>query len=112
MNSWFVFGIVAALFAAAAAATVVAMLGVYRFHFALNRMHSASIIDTLALFFVVVGLIISVGEVFSALKLLLILIFMWVGSPISSHLVSKLEVLTDSELSKHLTYIDTTRKED
>lgn len=112
MNSWVVFGIVAALFAVAAVATIVAILGVYRFRFALNRMHSASIIDTFALFFVIVALIISAGEVYTSLKLILILAFMWVGSPISGHLVSKLEVMTDSELSHHLTYSDTTRKED
>lgn len=77
-----------------------AVFGVYRLHFALNRMHAAALGDTLGLLCIVIGLMAASGEGMTILKLLLIVIFMWCTSPISSHLISELECCTDEHL-KH-----------
>ena len=45
-------------------------------------------------------------------KLLLLILLLWIGSPISSHLVARLEVMTDEELAHHLTVEKPGKKED
>lgn len=108
MLQWIRFAAVALLFTAGAVTIAISVLGTYRFRFALNRMHSASITDTLGLMFFGLGLMLSPGSDGKVLKLLLVLAFMWISSPISSHLVSRLETETDSELNEHLEFIDKT----
>ena len=83
-----------------------AIAGVYRFRFVLNRMHCASIIDTLGIFLILAGLAVASGEWNVILKLGLILLFLWVSSPIASHLVSRMELTTDETAALHV------RKED
>lgn len=70
----------------------IATFGMYRFSYVLNRMHSAAMCDTLALASVMIGLIVIYGISFASFKLLLIILFLWFASPVSSHLVSRLEV--------------------
>ena len=70
----------------------VATFGMYRFSYVPNRMHSAAMCDTLALASVMIGLIVIYGISFASLKLVLIILFLWFASPVSSHLVSRLEV--------------------
>lgn len=103
----------ACLFTAAALFTVfVGILGTYRFRFALNRMHTASMVDTMGMLLMMLGLILVYGFDFASLKLALIVVFMWVASPISSHLIAELETLTDPELKDHLTVEDQTGKKE
>ena len=47
------------------------------------------------------GLIVMKGASFTSLKLLLVMIFLWFSSPVSSHLIARLEVTTDEEPQKH-----------
>lgn len=77
------------------------MIGVYRFHYVLNRMHAAAMGDTLGIGFSLVGLMIMSGFNFTSLKLLFVVIFLWFSSPASSHLIARLEVTTDEEKEKH-----------
>lgn len=77
------------------------IIGVYRFHYVLNRMHAAAMGDTLGIGFSLVGLMIMSGWNFTSLKLLFVLIFLWFSSPASSHLIARLEVTTDEEKEKH-----------
>lgn len=77
------------------------VFGVYRFHFVLNRMHAAAMGDTLGIGISLIGLIIFSGFNFTSLKMLLIVIFLWFASPVSSHLIARLEVTTDEELEKY-----------
>lgn len=79
---------------------VIATIGLYRFHFVLNRMHAAAMCDTLALACVCIGLVIINGISFTSLKLLLIILFLWMASPVSSHLIARLEVVTDEQVKK------------
>lgn len=75
--------------------SIVSVLGTFRFKFVLNRMHSAAMGDTLALLFVLLGLIVISGLTFTSLKLAVIIIFFWIASPVSSHLISNMIVTVD-----------------
>ncbi|MCQ2491912.1 MAG: monovalent cation/H(+) antiporter subunit G [Lachnospiraceae bacterium] len=70
----------------------IATFGMFRFTYVLNRMHSAAMCDTLALGSVLIGLIIFYGVSFASLKLAAIICFLWLASPVSSHLLARLEV--------------------
>lgn len=74
------------------------VFGVYRFHFVLNRMHAAAMGDTLGIGISLIGLIIFSGFNFTSLKMFLVVLFLWFASPVSSHLIARLEVTTDEEL--------------
>mgnify|MGYP003295453618 CR=1 FL=1 len=76
----------------------VGVLGLFRFSHVLNRMHAAAIVDTLAVLGVVLGLLLLFGLSVVSVKLLLILIFLWLTSPVASHLIAKMELLTGLEL--------------
>lgn len=77
----------------------IATFGMFRFNYVLNRMHSAAMCDTLALGCVLIGLIIFYGVSFTSLKLAAIICFLWFASPVSSHLLARLEVIINE---KHL----------
>lgn len=77
------------------------VFGVYRFHFVLNRMHAAAMGDTLGIGISLIGLIIFSGFNFTSLKMFLVVVFLWFASPVSSHLIARLEVTTDEELEQY-----------
>lgn len=77
------------------------MIGVFRFKYVLNRMHAAAMGDTLGIGFSLLGLMIMSGFNFTTLKLLLVVVFLWFSSPVSSHLIATLEVTTDEEPDSH-----------
>ena len=83
-----------------------AVAGVYRFRFVLNRMHAAALIDTMGVFCILSGLILLSWSPAFFPKLLLILLFLWIGSPLTTHLLARLEIDTDE------TAEDNYRKED
>ena len=80
---------------------LIEMVGVFRFQYVLNRMHPAAMGDTLGIGCCLLGLIVMKGFSFTSLKLLLVIIFLWFSSPVSSHLIARLEVATDEEREKH-----------
>ena len=67
-------------------------IGVFRFKYVLNRMHAAAIGDTLGIGIVLLGLILIEGISFTSLKIGLVILFLWLASPVSSHLISRLEI--------------------
>ncbi len=80
---------------------IIEIIGVFRFRYVLNRMHAAAIGDTLGIGFALLGLIVMNGLTFTSLKLLLVIVFLWFSSPVSSHLIARLEVSTNEESGKH-----------
>lgn len=80
---------------------LIEMVGVFRFQYVLNRMHAAAMGDTLGIGCCLLGLIVMKGFSFTSLKLLLVIIFLWFSSPVSSHLIARLKVATDEEREKH-----------
>lgn len=78
------------------------VLGVFKFRFVMNRMHCAAITDTMGLAGILLGLIIASGSMEYIPKLLLILVLYWVGSPIASHMVGRMEINTDKSAGEHM----------
>ena len=72
---WIRFALVAALIAGALVLVLLALTGVFRFRFVLNRMHAAALCDALGIFLVLAGLAVLRGLSMAALKLVLILLF-------------------------------------
>lgn len=87
------------------------MIGVFRFKYVLNRMHAAALGDTLGIGFVILGLIVMNGLNLTSLKLFFVVVFLWFSSPVSSHLVARLEVTTDEESDEHYRKIDLNKEE-
>lgn len=81
---------------------VLAVFGVNRFHKALNRMHAAAMGDTLGILFVFAGLIVMKGITLDSLKLFLVILFFWSAGPVSGHMISRLEAMTNEDLGKIL----------
>lgn len=77
------------------------VFGVYRFDFVLNRMHAAAMGDTLGIGISLIGLIIFSGLNVTSLKMFLVVCFLWCASPVSSHLIARLEATTDEELDQY-----------
>lgn len=81
---------------------ILAVFGANRFDRALNRMHAAAMGDTLGILFVFLGLILMRGFSMDSLKLFLVILFFWMASPVSGHMISRLEVMTDEKLGELL----------
>lgn len=75
------------------------IFGVFHFQYVLNRMHATAMGDTLGIASCMIGLMIFSGFNFTSLKLLLIVIFLWFASPVSSHVLARLEVATNENLA-------------
>ncbi len=79
----------------------VQLFGVFRYKYVLNRMHAAAMGDTLGISFSLVGLMIFSGFNFVTLKFALVILFLWCASPVSSHLIARLEVTTNEKLEEY-----------
>ena len=89
---------------------IISTIGVFRFKYVLNRMHSAAMGDTLAILFILVGLCIISGFNFTSMKLLAIIVFFWLAGPVSSHLLANLVRSVDSENAPKKEIIDENEK--
>lgn len=98
MVEWIRFIIAALLILAGLVVAGTATYGIFKFKFVLNRMHAAAMNDTLAILFVLFGLIVINGFNFVSVKLLLIILFLWFASPVASHLIARLEVMVDDQV--------------
>ena len=97
---WCRFGAASVCFIIGIVFMLVAVFGVNRFRKALNRMHAAALGDTLGILFVFLGLILMRGISLDSLKLFLVILFFWMASPVSGHMISRLEAMTDEELGE------------
>ncbi len=80
---------------------LIELYGIFHLKYVLNRMHAAAMGDTLGISFSMIGLMIFSGLNFTTLKMALIVIFLWFASPVSSHLLARLEVTTNENLNRH-----------
>ena len=94
---WIRFLLGGGLLLAGLATFIIEMIGAFRFRYILNKMHAAAIGDTLGIGFALLGLIVMSGFNFTSLKLFLVIVFLWFSSPISSHLIARLEVSTNED---------------
>ena len=100
MMEWIRFILGALLMTAGLAVFGLSVFGVYRFRFVLNRMHAAAMGDTLGLLFAAAGLCVSAPEINVACKLIVLIIFMWMASPVSSHLIALSEAESNPDIHK------------
>ncbi len=84
----------------------VEMIGIFKFKYVLNRMQAAAMGDTLGIGFALLGLIVMNGWNFVSAKLLFVLVFLWFASPVSSHLIARLEVTTNQDEEPHYRYAE------
>lgn len=80
---------------------IVAMIGVFRFDYVLTRIHAAAIIDTLGTLGIFIGVILLKGFGWFSAKVILILAFQWITSPVSTHRISRVEILTNPGYRDH-----------
>ncbi len=90
---------------------VVQLLGVFKFKYVLNRMHAAAMGDTLGIGISLLGLMILSGFNFTTLKMGLVIVFLWCASPVSSHLIARLEVTTNEKLEESCEVPEDMKKE-
>ena len=89
IGEWIRFGVTALCVVGGLFALLTALLGLFRFDYALNRLHAAAIADTLALAVL--------------WKLVLVLVIQWYTSPLSSHMLAQFEYRAGQEdLARYL----------
>jgi multicomponent Na+:H+ antiporter subunit G len=79
--------------------------GNYKFKYVCNRMQATAMQDTLGLLSILLGLICYNGFNFVSLKLLLVVVFFWVSSPVCSHLIVRMEATTNSKIDEEMEVI-------
>ncbi len=89
---------------------LVQIFGVFKFKYVLNRMQAAAMGDTLGIGISLVGLMVISGLNFTTLKLGMVVIFLWCSSPVSSHLIARLEAATNPNLDKFCEVDENIRK--
>ena len=103
MIDWIRFILTAVFMIAGLTIFGISTLGVYRFKYAVNRMHAAAMGDTMGVGLCLVGMAISAPDLFTAAKILLVVVFFWLSAPVSSHLLCRLEIQTNESLHKYMT---------
>lgn len=106
MAEWIRFGLTLCFLVAGLSIFLIELFGVFRFRFVLNRMQAAATGDTLGISLCLVGLMIANGFNFTSAKLVLVVVFLWFASPVSSHMISRLEYITDEDLEKYCDVVE------
>ena len=79
---------------------VLELFGTFKFKYVLNRMHAAAVGETFGIGLSLLGLMILSGFHFVTLKMGLVIAFLWLASPVSSHLIARLEVTTNEHIDE------------
>ena len=82
------------------------VVGVFRFKYALNRLHAAAILDTVGILLMLLGVIVATGFTFTSAKILVVIAFLWLTSHVSGHLIGRMEITINDDLDKAMTVID------
>ena len=80
--------------------------GVYRFKYALNRIHAAALLDTVGILLMLLGVICATGFNVTSAKILVVIAFLWLTSPVSGHLIGRMEITINDDLDKSMAVID------
>ncbi|MDD3335413.1 MAG: monovalent cation/H(+) antiporter subunit G [Eubacteriales bacterium] len=105
MLDWIRFGLTAALLLSGLVVLATGVVAQYRFHYVINRMHAASMGDSLGLLLVVLSLCVSMNDGWVILKYLLVTVFLWLTSPTAGHLIARLELTTNEHPEKEMELI-------
>ena len=99
---WIRFILTAVLVLAGLAFCCIGVYGLFKFKYAANRMHAAAIVDTLGISLCMLGFAVSAPDLFSGLKIVLVIVFWWLSSPVASHLLCRLEIATDEQRDEYM----------
>ena len=91
---------------AALCCLVSGVVGVYRFKYALNRIHAGALLDTVGILLMLLGVIVATGWSLTCVKILVVIAFLWLTSPVSGHLIGRMEITINDELEKSMAVID------
>ena len=103
---WIRFGVCALLALAGLFVLVSATLGIFRFRYALSRIHAAALVDTIGVLLLLCSLVLAQGMTMASLKLAAVIVLLWCTSPVSSHLIGRLEIVVNDHLSSHMSVDD------
>ena len=79
---------------------------VFRFKYSLSRIHAAALLDTVGILLMLLGVIVATGFNVTSAKILVVIAFLWLTSPVSGHLIGRLEITINDELDKSMTVVD------
>ena len=82
------------------------VVGVFRFKYSLNRIHAAALMDTVGILLMLLGVIVATGFNVTSAKILVVIAFLWMTSPVSGHLIGRLEITINDDLDKSMAVID------
>ena len=99
---WIRFLLTAVFVIAGLAVCCIGVYGMFKFNYAANRMHAAATVDTLGISLACIGFAVSAPDLFSAMKIMLVVVFWWLSSPVSSHLLCRLEIITDEQRDEYM----------
>ena len=85
---------------------VTGVVGVFRFKYALNRIHSAALLDTVGILLMLLGVICATGFTMTSGKILVVIAFLWMTSPVAGHLIGRMEITINDDLDKAMAVID------
>lgn len=82
------------------------VVGIYKFKYSLSRIHAGALFDTAGIVLMVLGVIVGQGFDLTSLKMLIIIGILWLTSPVSGHLIGRLEITINDELEKDMVVMD------
>ena len=97
---WARFVLAALLMFAGLSTLFATAVGLFRFHYVLNRISVAAKCDTFGVMLTFSSLIVILGWDIASLKILLIMVFLWISNPVSNHLIAHLEVATNPNITE------------
>lgn len=106
MLDWIRFAISAVLTLGGLFCLLSGVVGVYKFRYALSRVHAAALLDTVGILLMLLGVIVATGFTVASGKMLVVIAFLWLTSPVSGHLIGRLEVTINDELDKDAEVLD------
>lgn len=106
MFEWFRFWLTAVLMLGGLFLLVTGVLGQYRLKYVLNRMHAASMGDSLGLLMIAAGLCVSCNDGWTIAKFLLTALFIWITSPTGGHLIARLEMTVNEHPETEMEMIE------
>lgn len=82
------------------------VVGIFKFKYSLSRIHAGALFDTAGIVLMLLGVIVGLGFNLTSLKMLIIIGILWMTSPVSGHLIGRLEITINDELEQDMMVLD------
>lgn len=82
------------------------VVGIFKFKYSLSRIHAGALFDTAGIVLMLLGVMVGVGFNLTSLKMLIIIGILWLTSPVSGHLIGRMEITINDELEKDMAVLD------